>query len=96
MDRGHQPPAPAGTNGDDPWKPINGSEQVILGDLSILADGDPVEVAPATDAAKVASAAAPGSSLGSGTATWPLALKPEQIGHRAQARCLESSARAAW
>ena len=27
--------------------PINGSEQVILGDLSILADGGPVEVIPA-------------------------------------------------
>ena len=39
------PPAP---NGDDPWAPVNGSEQVILGDLSILADGGPVEVAPAT------------------------------------------------
>ena len=42
-------------NVDHPWTPINGSEQVILGDLSILADGSPVEVAPATGAAKVAS-----------------------------------------
>ena len=39
---------PTAPNGDDPWMPINGSEQVILGDLSILADGGPVEVAPAT------------------------------------------------
>ena len=30
---------------DHPWMPVNGSEQVILGDLSILADGAPVEVA---------------------------------------------------
>lgn len=30
---------------DDSWKPVVGSEQVILGDLSILADGSPVEVA---------------------------------------------------
>jgi hypothetical protein len=29
---------------------------VILGDLSILVDGSPVKVAPATDDAKVASA----------------------------------------
>ena len=32
---------------DHAWKPIDGLEQVILGDLSILADGAPVEVAPA-------------------------------------------------
>ena len=37
---------PTASNLDDPWKPVNGSEQVILGDLSILADGVPVEVAP--------------------------------------------------
>ena len=32
----------------DHWTPIDGTEQVILGDLSILADGGPVKVAPAT------------------------------------------------
>ena len=32
---------PPASNGDDPWTPINGSEQVILGDLSILAEGAP-------------------------------------------------------
>ena len=47
---------PTASNVDDPWKPINGSEQVILGDLSILADGGPVEVVPATGATEVASA----------------------------------------
>ncbi len=31
--------------GDAPWKPIDGSEQVVSGDLSILADGAPVRVA---------------------------------------------------
>jgi hypothetical protein len=31
-----------------PWTPIDGTEQVILGDLSLLTDGAPVEVAPAT------------------------------------------------
>jgi multidrug efflux pump subunit AcrA (membrane-fusion protein) len=41
---------------DHPWTPIDGSEQMILGDLSILADGAPVEVAPATGGEKVASA----------------------------------------
>ena len=30
-----------------PWTPIDGSEQVILGDLSILADGAPVREGPA-------------------------------------------------
>jgi HlyD family secretion protein len=39
----------------DSWKPVDGSEQVILGDLSILADGAPVDVAPASGE-KVASA----------------------------------------
>ena len=50
------PPTP---NGDDPWAPVNGSEQVILGDLSILADGGPVEVAPESGEAKVASETTP-------------------------------------
>jgi HlyD family secretion protein len=39
---------------NEPWKPIDGTEQLILGDLSILADGSPVTVAPAA-AAKGAS-----------------------------------------
>jgi multidrug efflux pump subunit AcrA (membrane-fusion protein) len=34
------------------WTPIDGSEQVILGDLSLLTEGAAVQVAPATDAAK--------------------------------------------
>ncbi len=42
-----------------PWTPINGSEQVILGDLSILTDGAPVVVATATGATKVTSEPAP-------------------------------------
>lgn len=36
---------PKASEGGDPWKPVIGTEQVILGDLSILADGSPVEVA---------------------------------------------------
>jgi hypothetical protein len=40
-----------------PWTRIDGTEQVILGDLSGLADGAPVEVATATATPKIASAA---------------------------------------
>jgi HlyD family secretion protein len=32
------------SNVDPPWAPIDGSEKVILGDLSILTDGGPVDV----------------------------------------------------
>ena len=60
MDRGHQLPAPAGGKRQDPWAPVNGSEQVILGDLSILAEGGPVEIVSATEARpEVASAKPP-------------------------------------
>jgi hypothetical protein len=37
-----------------PWTRIDGTEHVILGDLSGLADGAPVEVAPATAGTKLA------------------------------------------
>jgi multidrug efflux pump subunit AcrA (membrane-fusion protein) len=40
---------------NDPWTPIDGTEDVILGNLSILSDGGRVTVAPDTEAAKVAS-----------------------------------------
>jgi HlyD family secretion protein len=48
----------AAADGSEPWAPVKGSEQVILGDLSILADGGPVEVVPGTEKLeeKVASA----------------------------------------
>ncbi len=36
---------PPTSSGDDPWTPIDGSEQVIVGDLSILTPGSPVRVA---------------------------------------------------
>lgn len=49
------PPAP---NGDDPWMPIDGSEQVILGDLTVLADNEPVQVVPAATATEVAGTSA--------------------------------------
>ena len=31
---------------NEPWTPIDGTEQLILGDLSTLADGMPVKIAP--------------------------------------------------
>jgi HlyD family secretion protein len=34
------------------WTPINGSEQVILGDLSLLTNGAPVQIAPALSASR--------------------------------------------
>jgi HlyD family secretion protein len=50
------PPSP---NNPDPWAPVNGSEQMILGDLSILTDGGLVEVVSGTDATEVAGGTAP-------------------------------------
>jgi multidrug efflux pump subunit AcrA (membrane-fusion protein) len=41
---GHQDEAPVGLGEDANWLPFNGSERVILGDLSILTDGGPVNV----------------------------------------------------
>ena len=49
-----------GPGKERPWKAVDGSEQVILGDLSILADGGPVEVVPA-DAAKGVADSDPGT-----------------------------------
>ena len=40
-----------------PWVPIDGKEQVIMGDQSLLADGEPVQIAPAADGTKLASEA---------------------------------------
>jgi len=47
--------------GRDPWTPVTGAEQVILGDLSILADGTPVEVAKPK--AEVTATSATGSPM---------------------------------
>jgi HlyD family secretion protein len=50
---------PPGANpAAESWAQVTGSEQVIMGDLSILAEGSPVEVVPATEKSedKVASA----------------------------------------
>jgi HlyD family secretion protein len=48
---------PAVSADDEPWTPFEGKEQVILGNLSILAEGNPVQVAPAADATKAANGA---------------------------------------
>jgi hypothetical protein len=50
----YQPAAAAG--GADPWVAIDGKEQVILGDLSLLIDGGAVQVAPAGGEANIVSA----------------------------------------
>jgi hypothetical protein len=51
---GASPESPA----DRRWTPIDGSEQVILGDLSTLADGSTVTVAAATEKKKAGGGAA--------------------------------------
>jgi hypothetical protein len=50
------PPAPGSA---DHWVPVTGTEPLILGDLTLLADGDPVEVAQTPESTKVASASSP-------------------------------------
>jgi HlyD family secretion protein len=45
---------PTTSPAEHPWTPISGSEKVILGDLSILADGSPVEVESPSGEPKVA------------------------------------------
>src|SRR5262249_16472294 len=51
---------PTASPGEVAWKPVNGTEQVIMGDLSVLAEGGPVELVPDTPAAtKVASSGMP-------------------------------------
>jgi multidrug efflux pump subunit AcrA (membrane-fusion protein) len=52
-----RPPKASSTPKDQgPWTPIDGSEQVILGDLSILAEGSPVKVGSENEEAEVAKA----------------------------------------
>jgi multidrug efflux pump subunit AcrA (membrane-fusion protein) len=52
-------PVSQAPTGEVTWQPITGTEQVILGDLSILADGAPVEVISEPSRPKVASETAP-------------------------------------
>jgi multidrug efflux pump subunit AcrA (membrane-fusion protein) len=53
---------PTTSKTEHPWKRIDGTERVITGDLSLLADGEAVEVGPSTPEQEIASAS---SSTGS-------------------------------
>jgi HlyD family secretion protein len=44
----------AASTGEQPWMPIDGTEQMILGDLSILTEGVAVKIAKPSDEPKVA------------------------------------------
>ena len=48
---------PSSSRVADLWMPVTGKEQVILGDLSVLSDGSPVDVVPAPHATKIATEA---------------------------------------
>lgn len=64
---------PAASKADHPWTPVTGSESVILGDLSILADGGAVQVASGGDGAGKAP---------EGTAGRPGPARPEALARR--------------
>jgi HlyD family secretion protein len=66
---------PALSAGDEPWTPFDGTEQVILGNLSILVEGGPVEIAPDANATKAASGRA---SVGSTTSDRPKTTRADQ------------------
>jgi multidrug efflux pump subunit AcrA (membrane-fusion protein) len=58
----HRSPVPPEAPSDAvPWTPIDGTEQVIVGDLSVLADGEPVTVAPAAGTKRPNKATATGA-----------------------------------
>jgi HlyD family secretion protein len=66
---------PALSAGDEPWTPFDGNERVILGNLSILVEGGPVEIAPDANATKAASGRA---SVGSTTSDRPKTTRADQ------------------
>jgi multidrug efflux pump subunit AcrA (membrane-fusion protein) len=47
----------AGSSEEQPWEPIDGTEQVITGDLSTLAEGSPVKISPGSSSSERAVAA---------------------------------------
>jgi hypothetical protein len=49
---------PPTSKAEHPWKRIDGSEKVITGDLSLLADGEAVEIGPSRPEQEIASASA--------------------------------------
>ena len=74
---------PAGRpTGEEPWVPIDGTEQVILGDLSLLADGEPVEVAPAAGAGRNWRATRPVDLRQHQAGSWPIERMPFRGGSR--------------
>jgi len=76
----HRPPVPPEAPSDMvPWTPIDGTEQVILGDLSLLTDGAPVEVAPATEGAKLVSETPAPDHRPAATAPAPVEASNEPI-----------------
>ncbi len=50
---------PATSASDPTWQPVNGSEQVILGDLTILAEGAPVDVDSSSSETRASNDASP-------------------------------------
>jgi hypothetical protein len=74
------PGSEAASTGDELWTPIDGTEQVILGDPSILTDGAPVEVAPATKGTKLASETPALDHRPADTAPAPVKASNEPIG----------------
>ena len=74
-----RPPVPPEAPSDSvPWTPIDGTEQVILGELSALIDGAPVEVAAARKPASEAPALAQKANtrLSSGDPRLPDSSRP--------------------
>ena len=77
-----RPPVPLEAPGDSvPWTPIDGTEQVILGDLSGLTDGAPVEVETTPPGTPTASAtpareSAPSTRLTPGDPRLPDTARP--------------------
>jgi hypothetical protein len=69
-----QRPTQSGTG--ESWTPVKGSEKVILGDLSILADGAPVEVASESSGERVAREAPNPGPRPSGSGPGKLARRP--------------------
>src|SRR5262249_38622465 len=70
----------ASTTGEVRWAPIDGSEQVILGDPSLLTDGAPVQVAPATGDSKLTTQAPAADHRPAATATGPVETSDAAIG----------------
>jgi multidrug efflux pump subunit AcrA (membrane-fusion protein) len=48
-----RPPSEAAPQDQNPWVPIDGTEQVILGDMSLLSEGVQVAAAPVAEATKL-------------------------------------------